>query len=911
MSNRSVYGVSLDSRSRRAGDPDYKYQISLGKTIDRISTLQIGSFQFSDFRTAFDDSSELKYSEPITIPPDTYLSFRETTSTLNKATNQRTDETRVISLLLPPSVNEITGMVGDVVTTQEDTGLFFAANYYPEVGLRMRVAGADFPQDLQAFVTPTFPTLAGPILSGATTVAPYTDSGDSSMFSYATDYLDELMGGVGDKVLRHRSAGSYTSYVTADKPTLVELFVMLNTAIGDLTRRTDVTGTVTGATNASPIVITTAVPHGIVTGDQVVVSGVTGNTAANGTFIITSLSATTFELNGSSGNGAYISGGTFLSPQQLNVVAQFGFDNEENKIGCFAPTCVNEKPQIIETKKLTLIGSLAELLGFGDVNLDPIAHSNGPNTIKRPVALKAGNFTESQLAVEVPFRMNAGSFLSEGEGTRRFYYTMPNGIDDDFVIDYGRYTGDQLADYMTAILSPVPSQITVTYSAATRKFTFTQSLGLAFGLDFVTADELIRERFGFENVKLSGNSTYTSCRPAVYGVLDGATFPDNTYDLLEDETNKHFTFKTESPTPFYSVSGTSTSGVGASWDPLALEALPYATQFKVGDVLTAIRPTLSSTQSGTKAITDATNADPIVVTTAAAHGLTTGDNLTIQNVSGNDAANGTWFVTVTGATTFELDGSDGNGSYNAGTGEWWTNVSFVTGSQKPSAVYTVVVQSVWDASTATPLLTLEPTASIFSTQDAGTVSRDPLGTPSDTDGRILLKPFRRNVFMLHIEHPEGSPDSFGFPSVAWPPSEKTILSPATTGIQVLRTLQGYDPSTLSIPVSNTYEAPGSWNLLPPDYMLIILNVTCAANDIHTHSYRGTSFPIFAKMLLTFPFTNISEEMLFTSFPGFAKMSSVDIEFQNPDGSPVQFNGRPHTYTLLFTVEEDNAVLPCF
>jgi len=67
---------------------------------------------------------------------------------------------------------------------------------------------------------------------------------------------------------------------------------------------------VTDATNTSPIVITLAAAANYLrTGDSKDVSGVTGNTAANGTFIVTALTPTTFELNGSTGNGAYVSGG--------------------------------------------------------------------------------------------------------------------------------------------------------------------------------------------------------------------------------------------------------------------------------------------------------------------------------------------------------------------------------------------------------------------------------------------------------------------------------------------------------------------------------------------------------------------------------------------------------------------------
>lgn len=71
------------------------------------------------------------------------------------------------------------------------------------------------------------------------------------------------------------------------------------------------TKTITGATNATPIVITIT-SHGYQTGDQAIISGVLGNTAANGNWTITVLTANTFSLNGSVGNGAYTSGGTCI-----------------------------------------------------------------------------------------------------------------------------------------------------------------------------------------------------------------------------------------------------------------------------------------------------------------------------------------------------------------------------------------------------------------------------------------------------------------------------------------------------------------------------------------------------------------------------------------------------------------------
>lgn len=75
--------------------------------------------------------------------------------------------------------------------------------------------------------------------------------------------------------------------------------------------------TVTNATNASPIVITTSTAHGFATGDNVNISGVGGNTAANGDFVITVLTSTTFSLDSSTGSGAYTSGGTVVDKSLL------------------------------------------------------------------------------------------------------------------------------------------------------------------------------------------------------------------------------------------------------------------------------------------------------------------------------------------------------------------------------------------------------------------------------------------------------------------------------------------------------------------------------------------------------------------------------------------------------------------
>lgn len=69
---------------------------------------------------------------------------------------------------------------------------------------------------------------------------------------------------------------------------------------------------ITAATNATPIQIT-ATSHGFRSGQKVVIAGVGGNTAANGTWTVTQIDSNTFTLNGSVGNGAYTSGGVAVN----------------------------------------------------------------------------------------------------------------------------------------------------------------------------------------------------------------------------------------------------------------------------------------------------------------------------------------------------------------------------------------------------------------------------------------------------------------------------------------------------------------------------------------------------------------------------------------------------------------------
>jgi hypothetical protein len=111
--------------------------------------------------------------------------------------------------------------------------------------------------------------------------------------------------------------------------------------------------TITGATNATPIVIT-SVAHGLTSGSSVAITGVGGNTAANGSWAIIVIDADHFSLDTSTGNGAYTSGGSAVPGTVCDVGQDYGGwvvrDNiiqNSNKAFAFYSYCTSVIPTIV------------------------------------------------------------------------------------------------------------------------------------------------------------------------------------------------------------------------------------------------------------------------------------------------------------------------------------------------------------------------------------------------------------------------------------------------------------------------------------------------------------------------------------------------------------------------------------
>lgn len=121
------------------------------------------------------------------------------------------------------------------------------------------------------------------------------------------------------------------------------------------------------------------------------------------------------------------------------------------------------------------------------------------------------------------------------------------------------------------------------------------------------------------------------------------------------------------PTPLFAQSSAEGPNVNQTNGP-PMKAYEYRL-FRDGSGNTqyvCIAPSRGKTAISGAAVTAATNATPIVITTSAAHGLNSDYEVTLTGVLVNTAANGTFTITVVDSTHFSLNGTVGNGVYTSG-----------------------------------------------------------------------------------------------------------------------------------------------------------------------------------------------------------------------------------------------------
>ena len=145
--------------------------------------------------------------------------------------------------------------------------------------------------------------------------------------------------------------------------------------VGWLGVQADAPKTITGATNATPVVVTVAA-HGYETGDTVFITGVGGNTATNGYRIAVVLTVNTFSITDLSGvnvagNGAYTTGGTstrYFGGGRFQTMA-IGVSFTNYKLRAYADGQLKIKDALI---------TLTDVANNGYIELNP---STGPTAL--------------------------------------------------------------------------------------------------------------------------------------------------------------------------------------------------------------------------------------------------------------------------------------------------------------------------------------------------------------------------------------------------------------------------------------------------------------------------------------------------------------------------------------------------
>jgi hypothetical protein len=451
------------------------------------------------------------------------------------------------------------------------------------------------------------------------------------------------------------------------------------------------TGKITNATNASPIQITTMTPHGLATGAIVAISGVVGNTNANGPgWTITYVDPNNFTLNGSSGNAGYTSGGTWslLLPNLFSESAVYvdntGTLQPQNDVQTVFNNFIAQRSTQMATD---LIGHMpgnptqdAPVWGFsvgpytGALTIDNL----DPNFIIKPATPVQRGITNT--------------LLRAGSSTPTIFDPYPQ--DSSLQLPMNPYRRYQL--------------LTKIYNNLT---THSNVFGVWLTVGFF---EVIDDTVSLAPFKLGpeiGSADGRQVRHRMFAIVDrsqmvafGSKTPPPPFGYLAsgnilNATNASPIVITVSGTPnlvngqTVSITGvTGNTAANGTWviGAVTPNAGPPATT-----TFTLTGSTGNATYTGggnwgvtlaySGKITNATAATPIQITSNN-HGLTTGQTVTVFGVQGNTAANNPglppWTITVVDPNNFTLNGSKGNGAYVPNTGMWvmGANGTTVTGS---------------------------------------------------------------------------------------------------------------------------------------------------------------------------------------------------------------------------------------
>lgn len=399
------------------------------------------------------------------------------------------------------------------------------------------------------------------------------------------------------------------------------------------------------ATNTTPIVITSN--FGFADGSKVEIVGVGGNTAANGIWTITPLSATTFSLNGSIGNGAYTGGG---------IMRLAGYPSDEttqvSRIILQSPHPSGWQVRLCVESFNSNLPPVSVAVGFGGNSIGdfPVGgqHTHLPlwNDIAPVVVTTYNSFVTGGGNYATPSRM---TIVGDSSGQYITLYTRSTGATNNGIIVFGIPDNEPV---------PLPT------NNIERLFCYGGQTNIGGTQDFGQIIFKIQNSMNIGNAYRNGLPEF--CALTGWANLDGTTA---TSPLLSANAgDSPFTNTTEVlPVEIWGATYSHPDMALSTNYPLSINPrlIGTAPMLRIGRTNFG-NFTLTTDEVTSRTVTAATNTSPIQITTSATNALTTGQIVTIHGVNGNTAANGTWVITVINNTNFTLNGSVGNGTYTSG-----------------------------------------------------------------------------------------------------------------------------------------------------------------------------------------------------------------------------------------------------
>jgi Ubiquitin-activating enzyme E1 FCCH domain len=253
---------------------------------------------------------------------------------------------------------------------------------------------------------------------------------------------------------------------------------------------------ISGTSNATPIVVTTVSNHGFGTGNSVHIAGVLGNLASNGDWTITVITANSFSLTGSTGSGAYTSGGIATDYSLTPQISLFvdGTDGIMASNLNAAPIALADRSQYLALQLPRTVASVSDLRSSsppaGNIfillppsasgNSQVITNSNFASPVSAYVAPFGGvyYFDPAYSALD-----NGSTCIKPNTITGAGRWRMAGGplftvVDEEYDINSGNPTGSpSLNEYQSIAGSSGPPQAFTRTSPAPNTYAFLLTAG--------------------------------------------------------------------------------------------------------------------------------------------------------------------------------------------------------------------------------------------------------------------------------------------------------------------------------------------------------------------------------------------------------------------------------------------------